>query len=92
MKQDEDMPELTRVVQAPHPLLPADLLPANRPLSVVLKGDEDVEWVWSTLPNGHRYVSGYTIVKLHSRAPVSKCHSDRPDQPGTTGTAETRQP
>ncbi|MEM8546044.1 MAG: hypothetical protein AAGF66_18865 [Cyanobacteria bacterium P01_H01_bin.119] len=38
-------------------------LPTNRVLSVELAAGEDVEWVWSSLPDGTRYVSGYTVLQ-----------------------------
>ena len=47
-------------VQAPQPHGP---LPPNRVVRVDLAEDEEVEWTWSTLPNGERYVSGYSIRK-----------------------------
>ena len=33
-------------------------------LSVRLKPGENVAWLWSLLPRGGRYVSGYRIAKL----------------------------
>jgi hypothetical protein len=35
----------------------------NRVFSVVLEGDEDVEWAWTHTTDGISYVSGYTIIK-----------------------------
>ncbi len=34
-----------------------------RPLSVAVAEDEDVAWIFTTLPDGIRYASGFTIVK-----------------------------
>jgi hypothetical protein len=62
MNNSDKIPKGSRVVMAPQPSVPIQQLPPNRALSVVLKSDEDVEWIWSPLTNG-RYVSGYTIVK-----------------------------
>ena len=50
----------TRTVVAPQPLVSSSL-PPNRVIEVELSDDEEVEWTWSTLPGGQRYVSGYTI-------------------------------
>ena len=51
-----------RKVVAPQPALSSPL-PPNRVIEVELSDDEEVEWTWSTLPGGQRYVSGYTIGK-----------------------------
>jgi len=53
----------SRVVPAPEPELMAGQLAPNRVLSVRLKPGEDVEWLWTLLPLGGRYVGGYRIVK-----------------------------
>jgi hypothetical protein len=63
MKPDDQKPKGSRVVQAPPPSGPMQPPIPNRPLSVVLQHNEDVEWIWTSLPNGQRYVSGYNIVK-----------------------------
>lgn len=53
-----------RTVFAPHPILVVNSsLPANRVICVKLDADEDVEWIWTLLPNKTKYVSGYTIIK-----------------------------
>ena len=52
-----------RTVIAPLPTPASEILPPNRILSVVLEEDEEVEWVWSTAPDGVSYVSGYAIMK-----------------------------
>jgi hypothetical protein len=53
-----------RTVFAPQPVfVPPAEPPANRVISVELNDDEEVEWGWTLLPNGQRYVSGYTIIK-----------------------------
>jgi len=54
----------SRVVPAPEPELMAGQLAPNRVLSARLKPGEDVEWLWTLLPLGGRYVSGYRIAKL----------------------------
>ncbi len=38
-------------------------LPANRVVSVLLNDGEEAQWMWTTLPGGGRYVSGYRVVK-----------------------------
>jgi hypothetical protein len=55
----------TRVVTVPQPMIAVATfqLPSNRPLDVVLAEDEDVEWIWSSLPCGLSYISGYKVVK-----------------------------
>jgi hypothetical protein len=52
-----------RVIHVPQPLVAGDGLPPNRPLTVLVGDDEDVEWIWSALPNGQQYVSGYNLRK-----------------------------
>lgn len=53
-----------RIVVAPQPsLVSHSSLPPNRVISVELEDGEDVEWMWMALPDGTKYVSGYTIVK-----------------------------
>ena len=53
-----------RTVFAPQPILISSLaLPANRVISVEVDDNEDVEWMWTSLPEGTKYISGYTIVK-----------------------------
>ncbi|NDJ17873.1 hypothetical protein [Myxacorys almedinensis] len=52
-----------RTVLAPQQVVSSSHLPANCIISVNLDDDEDVQWTWTFLPSGERYVSGYTIVK-----------------------------
>ncbi|MEM9541614.1 MAG: hypothetical protein AAGA60_19230 [Cyanobacteria bacterium P01_E01_bin.42] len=53
-----------RIVSAPQPTFAASSQPpTNRVLSVELGENENVEWVWTSLPDGTRYVSGYTIIQ-----------------------------
>jgi hypothetical protein len=53
-----------KIVVAPQPsLVSPSSLPSSRVISVELENDEDVEWVWMSLPDGTQYVSGYTIIK-----------------------------
>ena len=52
-----------RVVTAPAPILSSLApLPPNRVLSVALLPGEDVEWIWTSAPDGTRYVSGYAVI------------------------------
>jgi len=53
----------SRVVLAPEPEVMAGQLAPNRVLSVRLKPGEDVQWLWTALPQGGRYVSGYQILE-----------------------------
>jgi len=53
-------PPLRRTGDAPSAFGPGAY---NRVQSVILADDEDVSWIWTSLPNGTQYVSGYTIVK-----------------------------
>jgi hypothetical protein len=57
-------PGKSRVVPAPEPELMAGQVAPNRVLSVTLKPGEDVEWLWTSLPSGGSYVSGYRILKM----------------------------
>ena len=54
----------SRVVLAPEPELTAGQDVPNRVLSVNLKSGEDVEWLWTSLPFGGKYVRGYRILKI----------------------------
>ena len=63
MRHDTKTSKGSRVVTVPQPPVAIQELPANRPMSVLLKSDEDVEWIWSPLPSGQQFVSGYKIVK-----------------------------
>lgn len=54
------LPHLLRCVDAPSAFGPGTY---NRVQSVVLADDEDVGWIWTSLPNGTQFVSGYTIFK-----------------------------
>ncbi len=51
---------LLRTVDAPSAFGPGAY---NRVQSVILADDEDVSWIWTSLPNGTQYVSGYSIIK-----------------------------
>ncbi|PZD70314.1 hypothetical protein C1752_14315 [Acaryochloris thomasi RCC1774] len=56
-----------RTVFAPQSALDASAQePANRVISVELAEDEDVQWIWMSLPEGTAYVSGYNIIKKKS--------------------------
>lgn len=58
-----------RTVTAPPPS-PASAKPLpNRIFSVVLRGNEDVEWIWTHSTDGVSYVSGYKIVEKR-QAPI----------------------
>ena len=50
----------TRTIIAPQPML-SGTPPPNQVIEVQLAEDEEVEWIWTTLRGGQRYVSGYTI-------------------------------
>jgi hypothetical protein len=51
-------------VFAPQPVsAQPGLAPKNSVISVNVDEDEEVEWTWTSLLNGQRYVSGYTIIK-----------------------------
>jgi hypothetical protein len=53
-----------RTILAPETtFLPSVQPPANRVVSVDLEEDEEVQWTWTYLPDGQKYVSGYTIIK-----------------------------
>ena len=56
MKEQSNM----RRIPAPQPTL-ASSLPQNRVIDVEVPDDEEVEWTWTTLTGGQRYVSGYTL-------------------------------
>lgn len=59
-----------RVVPAPAPTVSPARLP-NRIVSVVLRPGEEVEWIWTSGPDGE-YVSGYTIVRTRLPGRPSK--------------------
>lgn len=50
-----------RLVFAPEPTVSSASLP-NRVVSVVLREEEDVRWIWTSAFGG-QYVSGYTIIR-----------------------------
>ena len=50
----------TQTVIAPQPVVSGPP-PPNQVIEVELADDKEVEWTWTTLPGGQRYVSGYTI-------------------------------
>ena len=58
--KDMEQEQRTRTVIAPQPML-SGTPPPNQVIEVQLAEDEEVEWTWTTLPGGQRYVSGYTI-------------------------------
>lgn len=68
MKKPSDQNE--RVVTPPPPTDPA--VP-HRVQSVTLRPGERVQWEWTTLPDGRRFVSGYTILPAW-RAPRDGPH------------------
>lgn len=63
MVDNTQSPKPGRTVYAPQPMFPPGKAPANRVISVRLDEDEEVEWQWTSLPDGQTYVSGYTIIK-----------------------------
>ena len=55
-----------RIVTAPQPSLSLNSTMTNIPstvISVELNENEEVEWIWTTYPNGQRVVTGYKIIK-----------------------------
>lgn len=56
-----------RVEFAPQPEMSRGQLPPNRVISVKLNPGEEVRWIWTSLPDGGSYVSGYKVVKMDPR-------------------------
>ncbi len=54
--------QIRRTVLAPPPIINGTQPPTSL-ISVDLAEGEDVEWTWTFLPDGGRYVSGYTLLK-----------------------------
>lgn len=50
----------TRVLRPPPPIGPGS---SNQVINVTVGEDEDVNWTWTSRPDGTQFVSGYTIVK-----------------------------
>ena len=58
--------ERKRIVTAPQPNLSLNSTASNIPstvISVELNENEEVEWIWTTYPNGQRVVTGYNIIQ-----------------------------
>ena len=58
--------EKKRIVTAPQQTMSLNSTPVNIPsavISVELKENEDIEWIWTTYPNGQRVVTGYNIIQ-----------------------------
>lgn len=56
-----------RIVTAPQTNLFLDSTATNIPstvISVELNEDENLEWIWTTYPNGQRVVTGYNIIQI----------------------------
>ena len=56
----------TRIVTTPQQSLILNPNQVNIPSSVInveLKENEEVEWIWTTYPNGQRVVTGYNIIQ-----------------------------
>jgi hypothetical protein len=56
----------TRIVTAPHQSLLSNFSTVNIPstvISVELKENEEVEWIWTSYPNGQRVITGYNIIQ-----------------------------
>ncbi|MGL6342906.1 MAG: hypothetical protein ACRC80_27665 [Waterburya sp.] len=56
----------TRIVTAPQPTLSLNFNTYNIPsavISVELSENEEVQWLWTTYPNGQRVVTGYNIIQ-----------------------------
>jgi hypothetical protein len=53
-----------RILFAPQLVLASSSpIPANRVISIELDDDEDVNWTWTLLSDGTKYVNGYTVIK-----------------------------
>jgi DNA-directed RNA polymerase subunit RPC12/RpoP len=52
----------TVIIPVPQPTGSLSEVPATRPLSVSITEGESVEWIWTLLPSGGSYVSGFEIV------------------------------
>ena len=55
-----------RIVTAPQQTSILNSTTVNIPsavISVELKENEDVEWIWTAYPNGQRVVTGYNIIQ-----------------------------
>jgi hypothetical protein len=57
--------QVTRIVNAPTSST-INSLPQNRVISVELKKNQDVQWIWSYTSSGQSYVSGYEIIEEDS--------------------------
>ena len=58
--------EEKRIVTAPQQTSILNSTTVNIPsavISVELKENEDVEWIWTAYPNGQRVVTGYNIIQ-----------------------------
>jgi hypothetical protein len=58
--------EKKRIVTAPQPSLLFNLNTVNIPSSIIsveLKENEEVEWIWTSYPNGQRVITGYNIIE-----------------------------
>jgi hypothetical protein len=55
-----------RIVTAPQQSLLLNSTTTNIPsavISVELSENEEVQWIWTTYPNGQRVVTGYNIIQ-----------------------------
>lgn len=55
-----------RIVTAPQQSLLLNSTTTNIPsavISVELNENEEVQWIWTTYPNGQRIVTGYNIIQ-----------------------------
>ncbi|MGV2829735.1 hypothetical protein [Myxosarcina sp. GI1(2024)] len=55
-----------RIVPAPQPSLSLTSATSNIPsavISVELNENEEVQWIWTTYPNGQIVVTGYNIIQ-----------------------------
>lgn len=58
-----------RIVHAPAPIVPPGAsCPLNHLKSVLLDYDEELDWIWSTEPDGTSYVSGFRTRKKREAA------------------------
>ncbi len=62
-----------RFVQPPVTELASQTAPV---ISVELEADEEVEWLWTHLPNGQSVVTGYEVSKKDGSKKESKFNED----------------
>lgn len=84
---------VTRVVVAPTPNFPPGTpLPANRVGTVVLRPDEEVEWLWTARPDGAKYVSAYRIHRTAARRTVTLTRRVKFEEPSAAAPPDPPKP